>query len=133
MNFSCSTLQCPKIPYTGNKTYFQRCMELCPSYKPPTIDENKIYVEWNGTGIPDVYEYHLGHWHGDTFETIEIQCGRDVIFTCVPNGDFAIVLVTYIWDSDGTECIKKFDICNFDCKGNPLPKGYIIPQVVIEF
>ena len=84
---------CPVTKYTGKKSFAERCMELCPSYSTPIIQDDKIYVEYNGVGSPDVYEFYLVKWvinpnTGKTeYQVLDKKCGHEVIFTCLPDGD----------------------------------------------
>ena len=94
----------PTTPDISNLSYAKRCMELDPSYTNPIIDCDKVYTTWNGKGTADTYEWHIGIWHNVEpdptlppiwqFETFQQKYGLEVIFTCIPPGDWTIVLVT---------------------------------------
>jgi hypothetical protein len=53
---------------------------------------------------------------------LDKKCGHEVIFTCLPDGDYSILLIAAIFDPNPNcpPCIKKYDVCNFDCHGNSI-------------
>jgi hypothetical protein len=143
-----STSKCPKREVNANgKSLAERCLELCPSYERPikTIDNltgTSYYTKWNGQGTWESLTWKFGKWvfNQETqqyeFDTLEIngceqiKCNtEEVWFNCIPDGDYTIVLIACVYDDAGNCCCKSFDWCNFDCKGQAIPKYELVIDI----